>query len=669
MAFGADIAGFARVAFEATGVEDVIADTQRVEHAYRGSLSDMSDAAIKLQLAEDRLQRAMARGPANYRAIANAELGVRRARAELRRETEGLTVAMDRQGRVASALRSRAGGLSAGLAGLRGSVGALGIGMIGSAGLAYAFRQTLAAASDLEEEISKARVTFGESAAEVEAFARATARSIGIARADALAYASTLGGILRASGLTREEAARLGVQFVQLGGDMASFNNASPAETLEAIRAGLVGEYEPLRRYQVLLGEARVAQEALRESGKRSKAELTEREKVLARVNLILRGTVDQQGDAARTGRDYAGQVRRLNAQLRDLQTSLGTVVLPLFTDFVALLNDGVGAANSFAAELDRLGNVKIPGTELRLRTLLRELFVRRDLIGGEDEDEEKPSRPDAAGPGLGIARAIEAEERRRARRARGSRRTLADILLDEARAEATTPSVADDLRFKRERRDRIQAQIERLEARKRKTAKQKAELAALYGDLRAVEAEIDALIEDQEAAAAERRLEAERKREEAERKAAERLERLREAAARRAEERLKLFAQGKTGRHGWNRQGMRAAALAGVEDMRKAMQERRERGGPRDDERRLLLDELRRMQVEFLQELQGIMNQFGSNVRLDAGPLATHAHVQTELLRDQNRRLEMLTRSVQHSGARYARTELAAAFGGVGGL
>jgi hypothetical protein len=48
-------------------------------------------------------------------------------------------------------------------------------------------------------------------------------------------------------------------KMVTLAADMASFNNADPAETLDALRAGLAGETEPLRRFGVSLsGDARL---------------------------------------------------------------------------------------------------------------------------------------------------------------------------------------------------------------------------------------------------------------------------------------------------------------------------------------------------------------------------------------------------------------------------
>ena len=62
-----------------------------------------------------------------------------------------------------------------------------------------------------------------------------------------------LGNMLVPMGIGRKKAAEMSKQLVELAADMASFNNASPEETLDALRSGLAGETEPLRKFGVFL--------------------------------------------------------------------------------------------------------------------------------------------------------------------------------------------------------------------------------------------------------------------------------------------------------------------------------------------------------------------------------------------------------------------------------
>jgi hypothetical protein len=118
-------------------------------------------------------------------------------------------------------------------------------------------------ASNLNEQINKAGAVFGKAAPMIIAWSKTTARSLGISQRAALEAAGTFGNMLVPMGIARDRAAQMSKKMVGLAADMASFNNASPEETLQALRSGLAGETEPLRKFGVFLNQARIEQEAL----------------------------------------------------------------------------------------------------------------------------------------------------------------------------------------------------------------------------------------------------------------------------------------------------------------------------------------------------------------------------------------------------------------------
>jgi hypothetical protein len=193
---------------------------------------------------------------------------------------------------------------------------------LGGAGLAAGMKASIDAASNLNEEISKTNVVFGRSAEEVKAWSETSARSLGLAQDQALAVASSFGALFKPLGLVGPEAARQSEQLTQLGADLASFYNTDVQQALDAIRSGLVGESEPLRQYGILLSETRVQEEALKETHKRTAAELTDLDKVQARINLTMKDAKPAVGDLARTQGSFANQTRQLAANLRDLGAS-----------------------------------------------------------------------------------------------------------------------------------------------------------------------------------------------------------------------------------------------------------------------------------------------------------------------------------------------------------
>ena len=98
---------------------------------------------------------------------------------------------------------------------------------------------------------------------------------------------------------------------------------------LDKIRAGLIGESEPLRTMGVLLSEVRVKEEAyasgLAETGK----ELTNTQKVQARMNIILADSAAMHGDLVNTQGSVANQWRAIKNRVFDAATALGKKLLP----------------------------------------------------------------------------------------------------------------------------------------------------------------------------------------------------------------------------------------------------------------------------------------------------------------------------------------------------
>jgi hypothetical protein len=187
------------------------------------------------------------------------------------------------------------------------------------------------AASDLSETVSKVGVLFGDSASKVEEFAATAATSLGQTKQQALDAASTFAIFGKSAGLAGDDLVKFSTDFVGLASDLASFNNTSPEDAIQAIGAALRGETEPLRRYGVLLDDASLRQAALGLGIiKTTKEALTPQQKVLAAQELIYRQTSAAQGDFERTSDGLANSQRILTAQIQNIQTEIGTALLPI---------------------------------------------------------------------------------------------------------------------------------------------------------------------------------------------------------------------------------------------------------------------------------------------------------------------------------------------------
>ena len=212
---------------------------------------------------------------------------------------------------------------------------------------AAALYSTIKPASDLAEAINVTGLTFGESAAEMEAWAAGAAEAFGQSKRQALEGASAIGGLLQNVGFLEAESADLSRQLVVLASDMGSAFNMDPAEALAALRSGLAGESEPLKRFNVFLSEAAVNAKAFELGISDGTGALSENEKAQARLAIIMEQTAKIQGDFANTADGAANSQRVLAAQMEDLKASIGQAVLPIFQEVVGALTAMAGAFSS----------------------------------------------------------------------------------------------------------------------------------------------------------------------------------------------------------------------------------------------------------------------------------------------------------------------------------
>jgi hypothetical protein len=203
------------------------------------------------------------------------------------------------------------------------------------------------AASDFEEATQKVNVVFGRASKSVKDFADTAARSLGQSKQSVLEAAGAFGVFGKAAGLAGEDLSLFTTDFVALATDLASFNNTTPEEAVQAIGAALRGESEPLRRFGVLLNDATLRAEAMTLGIYDGSGALTAQQKILAAQSAIYKQTGDAQGDFARTADGLANKQRTLSALFKNFQIQLGQQLLPAATDFangLVKINDAFSA-------------------------------------------------------------------------------------------------------------------------------------------------------------------------------------------------------------------------------------------------------------------------------------------------------------------------------------
>jgi hypothetical protein len=195
-------------------------------------------------------------------------------------------------------------------------------------------------ASDATETMNLLGVTFQENTDEVMAWADETADAMGRSRFELREFAGNLGLVFRGMGSTTEAAAKMSTELSAMAVDFSSLSNFAEADVLGKIRSGLTGETEGLKQLGIVMTETMLAQFALEEGITKSVKSMKTSEKVALRYRFLMDKMALATGDAAKTGQQFAGAVRRTRSLLLDLGTTAGLQFLPVAEKIVNTVAD-----------------------------------------------------------------------------------------------------------------------------------------------------------------------------------------------------------------------------------------------------------------------------------------------------------------------------------------
>lgn len=238
-------------------------------------------------------------------------------------------------------------------------------------------------ASDAEETASKFDAVFKDLADDTRDFVDNLATSVGRSRTELTGFLATLQDTFVPLGFARQEAAELSKALTELAIDVASFNNTSDAEVVRAFQSALVGNTEAVRRYGIVLSQARLEQEAIAQGFENGLQGLTEAEKAQLRFNIILQSTADAQGDAIRTQDSFQNSLKATTAAAEELGIIIGSVLNNELRPFLVSIRETIVEITEWArankATIQAV--IQLTGDILLLVAAFKALSIIRALI------------------------------------------------------------------------------------------------------------------------------------------------------------------------------------------------------------------------------------------------------------------------------------------------
>lgn len=210
-------------------------------------------------------------------------------------------------------------------------------------------RDAVEAASDLAEVQNVVDTVFGDGAAKIETWSKQAGQQFGLTETQAKKFTSTLGAMMKSSGLAGSQIVDMSTDLAGLAADMASFYNLDFETAFEKIRSGISGETMPLKQLGINMSVANLEAFALAQGLDKTFSEMSQGEQTMLRYQYLMQATSDAQGDFSKTSDGFANAQRRIQASIDSIKTSVGNILLPTMEGAVSGI---AGFLSSIAADM-----------------------------------------------------------------------------------------------------------------------------------------------------------------------------------------------------------------------------------------------------------------------------------------------------------------------------
>jgi phage-related protein len=243
--------------------------------------------------------------------------------------------ALGKLGRGAGAALGGVAKIAAGAAAAIGTIGvAAGVGAFKLGGMA----------SEAEQSFGAVQSVLGKSAKQFQRWTDANAAAYGITEQVANQAGATYAALGKNLGIAEEDLADFGIRGIQTAADMAAAFGGDTTEALDALGAGLRGEFDQLEQYGVKLSADLVARKAAAEG-------ITDAAATELLIQEQLGGVI---GQNAREHDTWAATTDRIKASIGDILTAAGKIVLPIMT-LAAVLAEAIIPAGELESSFERL--------------------------------------------------------------------------------------------------------------------------------------------------------------------------------------------------------------------------------------------------------------------------------------------------------------------------
>ncbi|MBO5032636.1 MAG: hypothetical protein J6D08_12265 [Lachnospiraceae bacterium] len=239
------------------------------------------------------------------------------------------------------------------------------LGMVGItvsiAGIVKFGKDSMQAASDVEQMEQKFNVVFDNLSGQADEWAGNLANAIGRSKNSIKTYLADNQNLFVGFGMARDAAMEMSEQLVESAIDISSFANLDETTAINAMTKAVMGESESAKTLGAVLNDTTRAT-AMAELGFSGTYEkLDQLSKMQVNYTAIMQQSKDAIGDATRSMDSFESKTRQFQAQIKDIKENVGRFILPYATKGLNLLSKLTGKVKEWS---DSLGDVNEEGTK-----------------------------------------------------------------------------------------------------------------------------------------------------------------------------------------------------------------------------------------------------------------------------------------------------------------
>lgn len=227
-----------------------------------------------------------------------------------------------------------------------GAVAAVGFGAL-AAGAVVGGKALFSTAAELEQMGTKADTVFGSQVGQVQKWADANARGMGLTSQRAVGLAANFADLLIPMGFTRDQAAGMSTDVLGLSGALSQWSGGqkSAAEVSAILAKAMLGERDELKSLGISISEADVKAQLLADGTSKLTGAALQQATATATQTLIMAKSTDAQAAFAAGGSPLLSAQAKVTASLNTVRDTLATKLIPVFARVATWAADNLPAA------------------------------------------------------------------------------------------------------------------------------------------------------------------------------------------------------------------------------------------------------------------------------------------------------------------------------------